>query len=72
MKHGNHLVKTKPETNTGNIAVGSIFPLRKLQEITSVGYSAMRKEDILPFATTWIDLEGVMLSEISQRRTNTI
>ena len=27
-------------------------------------YSAMRKKDILPFATTWVDLEGI--SEISQ------
>ena len=31
-------------------------------------YSAMRKKDILPFATTWMDLEGIIiLSEISQR-----
>ena len=29
-------------------------------------YSAMRKEDILPFATTGVDLEHIMLSEISQ------
>ena len=28
-------------------------------------YSAIKKE-ILPFATTWMDLEGVMLSEIIQ------
>ena len=28
-------------------------------------YSAMRKKDILPFATTWIDLEDTVLSEIS-------
>ena len=26
---------------------------------------------ILPFAITWMDLEGIMLSEISQRKTNT-
>ena len=25
-----------------------------------------RKNEILPFATTWMDLEGIMLSEISQ------
>ena len=28
-------------------------------------YSAMRKKEILPFVTTWVDLEGIMLSEIS-------
>ena len=32
-------------------------------------YSATRKKEILPFVTTWLDLEGVMLSEISQRKT---
>ena len=25
-----------------------------------------KKKEILPFATTWMDLEGFMLSEISQ------
>ena len=29
-------------------------------------YSAIRKNEILPFATTWMELEGIMLSEISQ------
>ena len=28
-------------------------------------YSAIKNE-ILPFATSWIDLEGIMLSELSQ------
>ena len=35
-------------------------------------YSAVIKNEILPFATTWMDLEGIMLSEISQRKTNTV
>ena len=29
-------------------------------------YSATKKNKILPFATTWMDLEGIMFSEISQ------
>ena len=29
-------------------------------------YSAIKKNEILPFATTWMDLEGIILSEISQ------
>ena len=33
-------------------------------------YSAIKKNEILPSATTWMDLEGKILSEINQRRTN--
>ena len=29
-------------------------------------YSAIKKDKIVPFATTWMGLEGSMLSEISQ------
>ena len=29
-------------------------------------YSAIKKNEILPFATTWMELEGIKLSEISQ------
>ena len=35
-------------------------------------YSAIKKNEILPFATTWMELKGIMLSEISQRKTNII
>ena len=30
-------------------------------------YSATRKKEILPYATTWMNHEGTMLSEISQK-----
>ena len=30
-------------------------------------YSNVKKKAILPFAATWMDLQGIMLSEISQR-----
>ena len=29
-------------------------------------YSAIKKNEILPFAATWMDLEGTMFSEMSQ------
>ena len=28
-------------------------------------YSAIKKNEILPFAITWMELEGIMLSEIN-------
>ena len=33
-------------------------------------YSAIQKNEILPFATTWMDLQAIMLSEISQIEKN--
>ena len=33
-------------------------------------YSAIQKIKILPFAATWLDLENIMLSEISQTEKN--
>ena len=35
-------------------------------------YSAIKKNEILLFAATWMNLEGIMLSEISQTKTNTV
>ena len=35
-------------------------------------YSAIEKNEILPFVTTWMELEDIMLSEISQRKKNIV
>ena len=35
-------------------------------------YLAIKKNEILPFARTWMDLEVTMLSEINQRKTNAL
>lgn len=34
---------------------------------TTECYSTMKKKEMLPFAVTWMELEGVILSEISQK-----
>jgi len=35
-------------------------------------YSAIKNNEILPFTITFTELEGIMLSEINQRKTNTV
>ena len=34
-------------------------------------YAAIKKNKILPFAATWMDLEIITLSEVNQTKTNT-
>ena len=41
--------------------------IKKLWSIyTMEYYSAIRKDEYSPFTSTWMELEGIMLSEISQ------
>ena len=39
---------------------------------TCYGIIAIKKNEILPFETTWIELESIMLSEISKTKTNSV
>ena len=41
--------------------------MKKLWYVDTIGYySASKKSEILPYATTWMELESIMLREVSQ------
>ena len=40
--------------------------IKKMYIYTMEYNSAIKQNEILPFTTTWLELEGIMLSEISQ------
>ena len=45
--------------------------INKMQSVyTMEYYSTLKKKEILPFVTTGMNLEGIMLSEISQKENN--
>ena len=33
-------------------------------------YSVIKKNEVMPFAAMWMDLDMIILSEVSQRKTN--
>ena len=35
-------------------------------------YSAIKKNEIMPFAATWMDLEIITLTKVRKRKTNSI
>ena len=45
---------------------------KKMWYIYTMGYSSAIKNEIMPFTATWMDLEIIILSEVSQRKTNII
>ena len=46
--------------------------IEKVWYIDTVEYYSAIKNETLPFVNTWMDLKGIMLSGISQRKTNTL
>ena len=51
--------------------MGSL-PLAPPGKPTMEYYSAIKKNNIMPFAITWMDVEIAILSEVRQRKTNII
>ena len=60
------------------LASQSKYPLteeqtRKMRHIyTMEYYSSIKKNVVMPFVAKWMDLEVIMLSEVSQRKRNSI
>ena len=47
--------------------------VKKMWHLHTRGYySVIKKNEIMPFATTWMDLEIIILKEVRQRKTNII
>ena len=47
--------------------------IRKMWYIYTIEYySAIKKNNIMPFAATWVELETLVLSEVRKRKINTI
>ena len=46
--------------------------MSKGQKLTMYETPSVQKNEILPFAATWMYLEGIRLSVLSQTKTNTV
>ena len=44
----------------------------KMCNITMEYYSAIKMNEIMPFAATWMDLEMIILSKVRKKKTNII
>ena len=51
----------QPKCPSGNVWIKKLWYIYTMEF-----YTAERKKELLPFATAWMELESIMLSEISQ------
>ena len=53
--------------NVQNVQNVASHTIKKMWSLYTMEYhSAIRKDEYPPFASTWMELEGMMLSEVSQ------
>ena len=83
-KKNENAVKKEQEVSVSNIQEETFFSfcmmvwysilwIKKMWYIyTMESYSAFKKNEIMPFAAIWVDLEIIILSEESQTKINTI
>ena len=46
--------------------------IKKIRYIYTMEYYSVINNEVMPFIATWMDLEIIILSEVSQRMTNII
>ena len=51
----------QPKRPSGNVWIQKLWYIYTMEF-----YAAERKKELIPFATTWMELESIMVSEISQ------
>jgi hypothetical protein len=53
--------------NINNLKIKNIFKKKKMWYLYTMGfYSATKKNEILSFTSKWMELENIILSEVSQ------
>ena len=54
------------------MSIDAVMDKENVVQIANEIVFSHEKEGILPFVTIWMDLESTVISEISQRKTNTV
>ena len=60
------------DTEATQMSIDRVMDKEDVVHIYMEYYSAIKKNEIMPFAATWTDLEIIILSKVSQTKTNTI